>query len=113
MGSSTRVTPLPPTCSPIRPAKNERPLATASPDRAPEITDSRVVAARRSNTTVRRPEDPLVAPSMRTARSTASAMARSGSSPSNPRPTEYPPPVWLPSPSPAMTPTDRKPEVFR
>ena len=52
----------------MRPAKNERPLATASPDRAEETTDRSVVATRRSKTTVERPEGPLVAPSMRTAR---------------------------------------------
>ena len=82
-------------------------MATASPDRAEETTDRSVVATRRSNTTVGRPDGPLVAPSIRTARVTASAVALSGSSPSKPRPTLKPLPVWLASPSPAMTPTER------
>ncbi len=56
-------------------------MATASPESAEDTTDSRVVAIRRSNTTVDRPDGPLVAPSSRTARVTASPMARVGVEP--------------------------------
>ena len=79
---------------------------TASPESAAEITDSTVEATRRSKTTVARVVGPFVEPSIRTARSTASAAALSASSPSNPRPTLKPLPVWLSSPSPAITPTE-------
>ena len=101
------------TASPTRPAKNERPFTTASPERAEETTDSSVEATRGSKTTVQRPDRALPAPSMRTARSTASAAALSGSRSAAARPTLKPLPVWVSAPSPAMADTERKAEVRR
>jgi len=66
--------------SPSRPAKNDLPFTTASPDIAEEMTDNSVDTTRGSNTTVQRPDFALVAPNIRTARSTASWAATSGSS---------------------------------
>ena len=68
VGSSTRVTAALATDSPIRPAKNDRPLTTASPDRADAITESRVETTRGSKTTVYRPDWAFWAPSRRVAR---------------------------------------------
>ena len=97
--------------SPSRPAKNDLPFTTASPDIAEEMTDNSVDTTRGSNTTVQRPDFALVAPNIRTARSTASWAATSGSSEPGPRPTLKPPPVWLSAPSPAIADTERKAEV--
>ena len=75
--------------------------------------DNRVAAIRRSNTTVRPARGPLVAPEQRDRPGRPRPWSpRSGSRPPNPRPTLNPPPVWLASPSPAMTPTDMYPEVL-
>ncbi len=101
------------TFSPTRPAKNERPFTTASPESAEEMTDNRVETTRRSNTTVTRSDGGLIAPSMRVDRRTASWAARSASSPAKPRATLNPVPVWLSVPSPAMADADRKAEVRR
>src|ERR1035441_3557731 len=75
VGSSTRVTAALATDSPIRPAKNDRPLTTASPDRADAITESRVETTRGSKTTVYRPDWAFWAPSRRVARWTPSPLA--------------------------------------
>jgi hypothetical protein len=88
VGSSTSVTAALATDSPMRPAKKERPLTTASPDRADETTESRVDTTRGSKTTVQRPECAFWAPSNRVARLTASCMASSGSRSAGARPTE-------------------------
>ena len=55
-----------------------------------------------SSTTVSRPVGGFTAPSMRVARSAASAAAAAGSRSEASRPTENPKPVWVSSPSVAM-----------
>ncbi len=62
----------------MRSAKNERPLTTASPESAEEITPSSVDTTRGSKTTVQWVERVFWAPSIRTARSTASSIASLG-----------------------------------
>ena len=101
------------TDSPIRPAKNDRPLTTASPDRADAITESRVETTRGSKTTVYRPDWAFWAPSRRVARWTASPMASSGSRSAGARPTLKPVPVCVSAPSPAMASTETKAVVRR
>ena len=99
--------------SPMRPAKNDRPLTTASPDRAEAMTQSRVDTTRGSKTTVQWAERAFCAPSMRVARSTASSIASSGTSSDGPRPTLNPPPVCVSAPSPTMASTEREALVRR
>ena len=99
--------------SPMRPAKKERPLTTASPERADAITANNVDTTRGSKTTVQCAERAFCAPSIRVARRTASSIASSGTSSPGPRPTLNPVPVCVSAPSPAMASTDRKAFVRR
>ena len=113
VGSSVSVKSPLATDSPILPAKNDLPLTTASPERAEPTTERRVETTRGSKTTVHRADRAFCAPSRRVERSTASALASSGSSWSGDRPTLKPVPVCESAPSPAMASTETNAVVRR